>query len=1057
VTTSASQATNTIGGSDADLEFFERSVRPILASRCYGCHSSRIAQSKGSLQLDSYQAIVAGGDSGPAIDLDAPLDSLIAQAIRRETGLEMPPDEPLPPAEVEALTQWLQRGARWPQSATMPGGFDLQTRMKEHWVWQSPQPYRPPPHPMTHAGDPQRIGEAATSIDAMIAMRWPAEDAERAPPVDRLTLARRIGNDLLGLAIEPELVDAFVRDRSPFAHARFVDRVLARPEFGEKWARQWMDSFRYAETYGHEFDFSIPHAYRYRNYLIDAINDDVPYDRMMAEHIAGDLIVPRHHPPSRENVAAIGTTVWWLGQAVHAPVDVLGDRASRLEDQVDTFSKAFLGLTVACARCHDHKFDAISTADYYQLCGVFQSSRRALQWLDVDGQSASHVAYVQAAASELESMLPATQPEQSHDALARDSLRQHWKHFRSEGSTEHPQYALDAMGNAVDGTAWQVRWDEMVAKVRDEQQQWEQWFASTTPIADFTNQRPQAIGWNARGPCFSVDASPSPFDWLSSANALLPILAPHATTATVGIRLPGAIQSPTMELRHPVLCYRVRGKQATIRATIEGYYMEEFHNLLFADTQVPVDTNGVWRWVVQAGDLKKYLGQKIHLEAIDRGDGWFEIAQVRGADAPPPRSPNPALIALIEPVAPSSRIELLARMEQAFLDAARSSMVDGTTSLTDARRSWLDAYPDSYLHWRAGDRVVLEPLLQKQSTIQQADRKPPTFAEYLGSLESTGFDSSIDIRGNPRQPGEQVARGNLTALSAYRVSATDAGSGRLPLAIELGHSDHPLTGRVMVNRVWAQLFATGLVESTDNLGVLGSQPSHPELLDDLAYRFQHEGWSIKRLIRTIVLTDAYARGPDRERRFAVSDAQGRWLTHRKRKRLSAEAIRDRLLQLSGQLDRQMGGRSIATHITPEMSGRGKPASSGPLHGNGRRSVYLEVRRNFLHPFLVAFDAPLPQTSQSRRYQSNVPAQSLALLNDPMVHWAVEHWAARTMEENSDVDARIERFWRDALGRPPQQAERSQVRSYVEQFGNDPAVWRDIGHSIINSKEFIYLR
>jgi cytochrome c553 len=359
------------------LEFFEKEVRPLLVARCQTCHGEK--KQKGELRLDSIEAILAGGRTGPAIVPGKPGESLLIEAINYGELYQMPPKSKLPPREIATLTRWVELGAPWPahapaRAAGRPSEFDLKARAR-HWSFQPLRPSAPPP---VMASD-----WPASPIDRYILAALEARGLAPAPEADRRTLIRRVTFDLIGLPPTPAEVEAFVADRRPGAYERLVDRLLASPHYGERWARHWLDLVRFAETAGHEFDYDAPDAYRYRDYVVRAFNNDVPYDQLVVEHVAGDLLdPPRTHPALRFNESVLGTGFFFLGEGTHSPVDLREDEAARVDNQIDVLSKAFLGLTVACARCHDHKFDPITTKDYYALYGYLQSSRHHHAFID---------------------------------------------------------------------------------------------------------------------------------------------------------------------------------------------------------------------------------------------------------------------------------------------------------------------------------------------------------------------------------------------------------------------------------------------------------------------------------------------------------------------------------------------------------------------------------------------------------------------------------------------------------------------------------------------------
>ncbi len=357
------------------LEFFEREVRPLLAEHCFQCHSRTAKRLEAGLYLDQREGLLKGGDSGPAIQPGQPAESLLIQAVRYES-LKMPPRGRLPDGKIEVLVRWVQMGAPWPReqptAASAAGAVDWQQRKARHWSWQ----------PIASVAPPEVRNPAwpSNAIDRFILAKLEDQGLSPAPSADRRTLVRRVYFDLIGLPPNPTQVREFLDDAAPDAYEKLVDRLLQSEHYGEKWARHWMDLVRYAETYGHEFDYPIHHAYRYRDYLIRAFNADVPYDLFMAEHVAGDLLeAPRRHSQEGFNESVIGTGFWFLGEAVHAPTDVRGDEAIRIDNQIDVMSKTFLGLTVACAVSRPQ---IRSHFDGGLLCPVWDSAKLAASGSD---------------------------------------------------------------------------------------------------------------------------------------------------------------------------------------------------------------------------------------------------------------------------------------------------------------------------------------------------------------------------------------------------------------------------------------------------------------------------------------------------------------------------------------------------------------------------------------------------------------------------------------------------------------------------------------------------
>ncbi len=357
-------ATAAADGSAQGLEFFEQKVRPLLTQRCLECHSG--ADAKGSLRLDSKAGLLAGGDTGPAVVPGKPAESLLVDAVNYGQTYQMPPKSRLAADEVAVLTRWVELGVPWPEEAVAAGvdrkNFDLAERRAAHWAWQ---PIGNPAPPEVAPGV-----WPATAVDRFILARLEREGLAPAPAADRPALVRRLYFDLIGLPPSSAELAAALADESPRATENLVDRLLASPRFGERWGRHWLDLMRYCESRGHEYDATIPNAWQYRDYVIRALNADLPYDRFVVEHLAGDLAQPpRLNSSQGFNESILATGFWVLDEATHSPVDIRQEEADRIDNRIDVLGKAFLGMTVACARCHDHKFDAISQRDYYALTG----------------------------------------------------------------------------------------------------------------------------------------------------------------------------------------------------------------------------------------------------------------------------------------------------------------------------------------------------------------------------------------------------------------------------------------------------------------------------------------------------------------------------------------------------------------------------------------------------------------------------------------------------------------------------------------------------------------
>jgi hypothetical protein len=472
------------------------------------------------------------------------------------------------------------------------------------------------------------------------------------------------------------------------------------------------------------------------------------------------------------------------------------------------------------------------------------------------------------------------------------------------------------------------------------------------------------------------------------------------------------------------------------------------------------------RWITQ--DLSRYVGHRVHLEFTPAEGEDFRVLKVVEGE---------------RPAAPASRANLLvksgvteAKAAEGIRETLRLLAADQIAGESEARdraalANWLIAHA-GFDHGAAPAvaRLVSDYAEAKDKLVASIRAESRL---CLAMWEGTPVDESLLIRGNHKTVGQVVPRRSLTALEGsgtQRVPGIQgSGGSRLELAKQFVRPENPLVSRVIVNRVWHHLLGRGIVPSVDNFGVLGQEPTHPELLDHLAVQFMQGGWSIKRLVRTIMLSSTYRQGSgDRGQEAERSDPQNLLFHRQNLKRLEGEVLRDAILAVSGQLDPKQFGPSVPVYLTPFMQGRGRPKESGPLDGEGRRSIYLAVRRNFLSPLMLAFDTPIPFSTNGRRNASNVPAQALILMNDPFVGEQARHWARRALtDEQTSPEDRIRRMYAAAFGRKPSADEISAALAFLElqerEYGlmgetaaRDKRAWADLGHVLYNLKEFVFV-
>jgi mono/diheme cytochrome c family protein len=1079
----AAVSSNAIAAAPAGLEFFEQRIRPMLAEHCIECHGPE--KQKGGLRVDSRTSLLHGGENGPAMVPGKPEASLLLKAISHsDRELAMPSKKPrLPQPVIEDITRWIREGAPWPASDPTPSptkaGFDLGARKQRlPWIWQTPRRQPIPTVPGTQAG---------TDIDQFIRARLANAGLQPALPTDDATWLRRAHFTITGLPPTRAELQAFISNTAPDRRAQAVDQLLASPHYGERWARHWMDLVRYAETRGHEFDFPVANAWLYRDYLIRAFNNDVPYERLVTEHLAGDLVAPRLNPATGANESVLATAWAFLGEETHSPVDIRQDECERVDNKVDVLSKTFLGLTVACARCHDHKFDALSQRDYYALSGFLAGSG----YRQVRFETMVEHARV---AAELENLRKQHAPRIA--ARVADALRPEVARsganllaaLRSDrtapaGWTNQLQSALTNRSHPLNLFAEIARGPDasdparIIRLLSQASNPPPALPAATRVIADFT--RTGATPWTVDGPTFGTAPRIAGTLLLSVSNATNPIqvmpygaasrdpfwnrltLAPGVESDSgVGAhqRSGRMIRTPRVPLESGQIHYLLRGK-ARVYAAVDGHIMVggPLHGRLVAT----FDGGERPTWV--SHDLTPYAGHRAHFEFGPEGDLPLDVLMVVESSVKPELTPW----ASWRPTSARSSIESLAEAFQGDLAEAMNRLaanrLEGDARLA-ALANWVLRSRDLFTMPTNATDVAMAAYTRDVTPLTGSVQWTSRIAPSLG--DGPGTDEYVLVRGKHSRPGELAPRSLPTAFGTPAIRTTET-SGRDELARQLTDAKNPLVARVMVNRVWQHVFGRGLVPTPDNFGYLGERPTHPELLDHLAWQFIHEDhWSLKNLIRRLVLTDTFAMGSVARSPEAATIDPLNLLWHRiPVRRLEGEAIRDSILAVSGRLNPSVGGPPIPIHLTEFQEGRGRPGTSGPLDGDGRRSVYGAIRRNFMPSMMVAFDFPTPFSTQGRRNRTNVPGQSLVLMNDPFVHQQAREWAGRMLREmpGDGDEARVRFLFESAFARPPSSDEAVSCRESLVELrtlhpgGNEKDVWSDFCHALFNANDFIYLK
>ena len=1056
-------------GSDEALEHFEKSVRPLLAENCYGCHSAEAPSVFANLRLDSLQGLLTGGDSGPALVPGDPGASLLLRAVRGEGQTQMPPTGRLGEAQINDLATWIASGAHWPEEVA-PGlpdpseAFDLERRRREHWAWQPVRVTSPPA-----VGDEDWV---RSDIDRFVLARLEEAGLAPAPRTDRNTLIRRLSFALTGLPPTAEEIADFAADNSPLAVETVVERLLGSPHFGERWARHWMDLFRYTESHGSEGDPDIPEAWRYRDYLIRALNADVPYDQMVREHIAGDQLPdPRHNEDLGINESVLGTAHYRMIEHGFQPVDPWEDRVKWTDNQIDVFSKAFQGLTVSCARCHDHKFDAISQRDYYALFGVFANARPIQRAIDTpdrllrnreklrkakDGIRSALADLWQAAANGFEERLAS-----GEDAISR----------AIEAAACDPDSPLHAWAqlSGVGAEEFRAQWARLAADDR-RQRELRQRFNEEN-FKTIWRLEGDLADWRRTGTGVDQGSTPAgEFSILPSGDRIVEgIYQAGVHSGLLSRRHNAVVQTPRFTIDSDYISFLVQGSGlSVVRLIVENYavprsgiYYQRYSPKRDAPVWAGWDTT-YWKGFSAYIEFATMQDStNFHLDAEDARkkprpepseDGRSRIGALAVAfhdkDAKP-RETDPATAYLFEGSKPAGPAEL-AELYAERLSHAVGRWREGQMSPRQA--AFLDYFVrKGLLPTSLGASERVDSLV---ADYRRLEDEVPVYRRSPSVLEEAGPDQPLLVRGNHKQRGEPVPRRYLAALGGQPYA--DPAFTRLRLAEEVADPANPLTARVMVNRVWYYLFGRGLVATVDNFGRVGDRPSHPELLDYLADGFVKDGWSIKRLIKRLVLTSTYQLDSEPSEGARQLDPSNEFLQHMPLRRLEGEVIRDSLLAVSGRLDPTVLGPSVDVYYAFAKGKTKGDRVKGPMDGDGRRSVYQEIRRNAHNPFLEVFDQPKPSSTRGVRDATNVPAQSLTMLNSPLVRSQAEAWGQSLAGREEPASETVRSMFLAALGRPPDAVELDTSLGYLGD-GADAHAWSDLAHSIFNLKEFLYVR
>lgn len=873
---------------NSENDFFERSIRPVLIERCIKCHGSEVQ--KGSLRLDSRKGVIEGGKSGAVVVSGNPTASKLVGSIKHEGQLKMPRGAKLSNVDIKAFEKWISLGLPWPDGVKIWSKNTNSDTM--HWSFAPIKNIAPCANEMLHP------------IDSFIHQKLNENLIKKSKISDKRTLLRRLNFDLIGLPPTNSEILAFESDQSPDAYEKIVEKLLASPRYGERWGRYWLDIARYADNKGYVFfeDKSYPWAWTYRDYVINSFNNDLPYNQFIIEQIAADQIETN----DKKSLAALG----FLTVGGH----FMGNTHDIIDDRIDVMTRGLMALTVSCARCHDHKFDPITSADYYSLYGVMRSSKEPLI-PPLYGEEPANEEYKKFAIAL-----------KAKEKKLFDFVEAKHRDLVSQARSRVGDYLFAAYqaGNKPPADDFML-------------------------LADKGDLNPAMIArWRAFLERMKIQNDPTWAPWHRYSN----INASSFAQSALAVK--------HLESDNPLVLKEFKFSPTSMKQVANTY------------GKLIVDTDKAW-----VSSEKKTL-------LIDKN------AEMIRSCLYGPNSPADAPLAL----------------------------------------DWgfLDLFPDRTTQ---GEYKALIKDLETHSI-----KGPPRSMVLMDS--DVPYDPYVFVRGQPNRAGDKVPRQFLSILDPNRMVFTK-GSGRLELAKSIASNSNPLTARVFVNQVWAHYFGKGIVATPGDFGVRGDLPTHPELLDWLAFTFMNNNWSIKKLHKLIVTSDVYKQSSDDREDCLKVDPENKLLWKQNRRRLDFESLHDSVLAVSGNLELKLGGPSF-----PFFAGK------------NRRAVYGFIDRLDFPSLLATFDIPNPASSSVERTSTTVAPQALYLMNGPFVREAAKKvLRLDVIKEPKTADQKAEAIMLVLFGRKPTPKEKFQMINFVKGSSENEA-WLDLTHGLFLTNEFAFV-
>lgn len=956
---------------------FVRDVQPLLKKHCFKCHAGD--KREGGFRLDRRTDAFAGGDEGIAIRKGKSAESsLITRVSGEDPDLVMPPEgDRLTAAEVSILKRWIDQGADWPDSA------DAGHARPDHWSYQ---PVARPALPPVKNREWTR-----NAIDKFVLAKLESRKISPSPEADRYTLIRRLYLDLLGLPPHPDEVDAFVNDSSPNAYENLVTKLLKSPHFGERWGRHWLDMARYADSDGYEKDRARPNAWRWRDWVIDAVNDDVPFDQFTVEQLAGDLL-PNASEDQKLATAFHRQTL----TNTEGGTDQEQFRVEACFDRVETTGAVWLGLTVGCARCHTHKYDAITQREYYQLFAFFNNGDETNMQVPISEE----------ATAKYERDLTAHQKK-----LA--GLQQNLTELKQKLAPEL--------------VTWEADYHESLAALKA---------TGASPVAwrkieiETAKAKSGATVTRQEDGSYLVEGPPAgkPAPDKDEYTLLLPAPLAEITGLRIetipdeGLPSKGAGRAQNgnfvlSDVRFYSAATRDLKKEHRVLLSVAraDFSQQKFPPANAIDSDVAKTGWAVSPQVTKAHSIELITGKPLP-ELKDR---WIQVVldQQYGGQ------------------------HTIGRFRVSIRTGSHPSdgIPDDVLAIVDvpaAKRT--GEQKTKLLDWFLGRNSEGKPLLTQLDTLKkQAPEAPVMSVRVLAQRTNSPRTTHVLRRGEFLDPikDQEIIPTGLSVLHGLE-PRRDERTDRLDLAKWLASPENPLTPRVTVNHVWKHLFGEGIVRTVNDFGVRGEKPTHPQLLDWLADEFRGNlGWSRKKLIRTIVTSATYRQSSAIRADLTEIDPQNLLLSRQNRVRVEAEIIRDLSLSVSGLLSSKIGGSSVFPPLPPGIAELSYANNFKWATSKGedrfRRGMYTFFKRTSPHPNLTLFDCPDANLTCVDRHSSNTPLQALTLLNNEVFVEAARKFGVRVQQHSDSDDDRLTHAFRLCISRQPTAAELAEFREMLE--------------------------